>query len=105
MPFMAVMELLTLIISVAVLAKSSSVVVDNAVKLAGFFRVRTLAIGMLLVAVSTSLPELSVSTISSAAGEGAIAAGNFFGSNIANILLILGTGAVLFGFRVPKISI
>lgn len=99
---MAIMELLTLIVSVAVLAKSSSLVVDNASRLAKFFGVGQLAIGMLLVAVSTSLPELSVSVVSSAAGEGAIAAGNVFGSNIANILLILGAGAFLFGFRVSR---
>lgn len=99
---MAVVELLTLVASVIVLAKSSSVVVDNASRLARFFGVGQLAIGMLLVAVSTSLPELSVSVVSSAAGEGAIAAGNVFGSNIANILLVLGAGAFAFGFRVNR---
>lgn len=99
---MAILELITLVVSTAVLSKSSSMVVENAVKLASFFRVRTLAIGMLLVALSTSLPELSVSTISSAAGQGAIAAGNVFGSNIANVLLILGTCAFIYGFKVGK---
>jgi len=99
---MAILELITLVVSTAVLSRSSSLVVDNAVKLAGFFRVRTLAIGMLLVALSTSLPELSVSTISSASGEGAIAAGNVFGSNIANVLFILGMCAFIYGFKVGK---
>ncbi|HIH19806.1 TPA: sodium:calcium antiporter [Candidatus Micrarchaeota archaeon] len=99
---MVLVELLTLVIFVAILAKSSSVVVENAQKLAVFFGISTLALGMLLIAVSTSLPELSVSVASSTANEGAIAAGNVFGSNIANLLLILGIGAFLFGFRVPK---
>ncbi|MFA4983118.1 MAG: hypothetical protein WC588_02775 [Candidatus Micrarchaeia archaeon] len=102
---MAVEALMVLAISTFILAKSSEVVVESAVKLARFFHIGTLAIGMLLVAVSTSLPELSVSVVSSSAGEGAIAAGNVFGSNIANILLILGLGAALYGFRVDKESL
>ena len=99
---MAIEAFLILVISTLILSKSASLVVDNASKLARFFRISTLAVGMLLIAVSTSLPELSVSVISSAANEGAIAAGNVFGSNIANILLILGLGAFLYGFKVSK---
>ncbi|HIH18620.1 TPA: sodium:calcium antiporter [Candidatus Micrarchaeota archaeon] len=99
---MALSELITLFIFIFVLAKASEVVVDNASKLAKFFKVRMLAVGMLLVAVSTSLPELAVSVASSSAGQGAIAAGNVFGSNIANILLILGTAAFLYGFKVGR---
>ena len=99
---MVLVELITLVVFTAILSKSSSWVVDNAVQLAVFFGISQLAIGVLLIAVSTSLPELSVSVISSVANEGAIAAGNVFGSNIANILLILGIGAYRFGFRVSK---
>ncbi|HQT45061.1 MAG TPA: sodium:calcium antiporter [Candidatus Micrarchaeota archaeon] len=99
---MAIAELITLVVSVAILAKASETVVDNASKLARFFGISQLAIGMLLIAVSTSLPELSVSIASSTASQGAIAAGNVFGSNIANILLILGIGAVAYGFKVKK---
>lgn len=99
---MALAELLTLVISIFVLSKSASAVVDSAAKLARFFRISTLAIGLLLISVSTSLPELAVSVMSSVAGEGAIAAGNVFGSNIANILLVLGTCAAIYGFRVKK---
>jgi len=98
-------ELITLVIFIAILSKSSGLVVENAEKLAVFFGISTLAIGMLLVAVSTSLPELSVSVASATAGQGAIAAGNVFGSNIANILLVLGLGAFLYGFKVGKESL
>lgn len=98
-------ELIVLIIFIAILSKSSGLVVENAEKLAVFFGISTLAIGMLLVAVSTSLPELSVSVASSTAKQGAIAAGNVFGSNIANILLVLGLGAFLYGFKVGKESL
>jgi len=99
---MALAELITLVISVFILAKASELVVENASKLARFFGVSQLAIGMLLIAVSTSLPELSVSVASSFAKQGAIAAGNVFGSNIANVLLILGLGATLYGFKVRR---
>lgn len=91
-----------LLVGLAILAKSSSAVVENALKLSKFFGISQLAIGFLLVSISTSLPELSVSVISASAGESALAAGNVFGSNIANILLILGLGAFLYGFKVKR---
>lgn len=99
---MVFFEALTLLVSLGVLAKSSSAVVENAVKLSSFFRISHVAIGFMLLAVATSLPELSVSLISSSAGEGAIAAGNVFGSNIANILLVLGLGGFLYGLKIGR---
>lgn len=101
---MVFLELGVLIVSVIFLARSSGLVVDSAVKLSKFFGISQLAIGFLLLAVSTSLPELSVSVVSSTSGEGAIAAGNVFGSNIANILLILGIGAFLYGFKISAVN-
>jgi cation:H+ antiporter len=98
----AAKEAVTLILSVLILARASSFAVDNIVKLSRFFNVSQVAIGFILLSVSTTVPELSVSVVSSAVGEGAIAAGNVFGSNIANILLILGLGGFLFGFRVGR---
>jgi len=99
---MAFFELLTLVFSLAVLSKASAIVVDNLAKLSKFFGISKIAIGFILLAVSTSLPELSVSVVSSSAGEGAIAAGNVFGSNIANILLVLGLGGFLYGLRISR---
>ncbi|MFA5105382.1 MAG: sodium:calcium antiporter [Candidatus Micrarchaeia archaeon] len=99
---MVLVELVTLVIFVVILAKASEVVVDNASELATFFGIGQLAIGMLLIAMATSLPELSVSVASATANQGAIAAGNVFGSNIANILLIIGLAAAIYGFKVKK---
>jgi len=99
---MVFLELATLVVSTIVLSKSSSFVIDNATVIAKFFKISQIAIGLLLIAVSTSLPELSVSIMSSMAHEGAISAGNVFGSNIANILLILGIGAFINGFYVSR---
>ncbi|MBU0532243.1 sodium:calcium antiporter [Candidatus Micrarchaeota archaeon] len=95
-----IIVLITLLFSIAVLSKSSEVLIDSAVKLSRFFKINQLAIGFLLVAVATSLPELSVSITSSMIGEGGISAGNVFGSNIANILVILGVGAFFYGIKI-----
>ncbi|MFH2101686.1 MAG: sodium:calcium antiporter [Candidatus Micrarchaeota archaeon] len=96
------LELLILIASIAVLSRSSSEVVDSALRLSRFFGISQLAMGFLLVAVATSLPELSVSITAASAGQGAIAAGNVFGSNIANIFLILGAGAFIYGITISR---
>lgn len=99
---MIFIEIAILLVSLIILSKSASVVIKNAEKLSRFFGISQIAIGFLLVSVSTSLPELAVSVISSTMGEGAISAGNVFGSNIANILLILGIGAFLYGLKIGK---
>ncbi|MCX8199931.1 MAG: sodium:calcium antiporter [Candidatus Micrarchaeota archaeon] len=99
---MVLIEIITLIVSIAILAKAASVVVENAVTLSNFFGIGQLAIGFLFISICTTLPELSVSVISSTFGQGAISAGNVFGSNIANILVILGTGAALYGLKIHK---
>ena len=95
------MHLVYLVVSTAVLAKSSEVAVDSASKLSKYFGISQVAIGLVLLAVMTSLPELSVAIISGSAGEGAISAGSVFGSNIANIFLVLGAGAFLYGLKIP----
>jgi cation:H+ antiporter len=97
---MVVSDIATLLISVVVLSKASEWTVDNVDKLARFFRIEQVAVGFIMLAVSTSLPELAVSVVSSTHGNGAIAAGNVFGSNIANILLVLGGGAFLYGMKI-----
>lgn len=97
---MVLFELVILLLSILVLSRSSGMVIESAVRLSRFFNISQLTVGILLVAVATSLPELSVSITSSSAGEGALAAGNVFGSNIANILVILGVGAFLYGIKI-----
>ncbi|MEW6721890.1 MAG: sodium:calcium antiporter [Candidatus Micrarchaeota archaeon] len=99
---MVLLELGTLVLSVLVLSRSSAMVVNNVVRLSKFFSISQVAIGFILLALATSLPELSVAVVSSSIGEGSITAGNVFGSNIANILLILGTGAFLYGMKISQ---
>lgn len=94
---MALLEvLLTLSISVIILAKASEFVIEHSIALARFLRVSELAIGFLLLAVATSLPELFISVTASLKGVGGISVGNVFGANIMDLTLVLGI-ALFFG--------
>jgi len=65
-------------------------------------KILDLVIGLTVVAFGTSSPELFVNTFASAQGNAAIAVGNVVGSNIANVLFILGISAVIFPLAVDK---
>ena len=69
--------------------------VAGGVKIARFFRISSLVIGLTLVAFATSAPELTVSVAAAVRGQGDIALGNVVGSNICNIALILGLSALI----------
>ncbi|MBD3210506.1 hypothetical protein GF318_03945 [Candidatus Micrarchaeota archaeon] len=94
------LSILVLAVSIGVLSRSSESVIESTVKISRFFNINQLAVGFLLVAVATSLPELSVSVESAITGNGALSAGNVFGSNIANVLVILGAGAFIYGIKI-----
>jgi cation:H+ antiporter len=79
------------------LVLGSRLLVDGAVELAVAFGVSQLVIGLTIVAIGTSLPELATSLIATVRGERDIAVGNIVGSNIFNILSILGITAVVSG--------
>lgn len=78
----------------AVLAKASDVIIDKAVDIGRILRITSFAVGFILLAVSTSLPELFVSLIASMQGSLGISVGNVIGSNIANLALVLGLTAL-----------
>lgn len=82
--------------------KGADLFVGGASALARKLKVSDLAIGLTVVAFGTSLPELSVNVMASIDGNASIAIGNIIGSNIANILLILGISAVIFPMTVTK---
>jgi cation:H+ antiporter len=69
--------------------------VDGAVAIASFYRVSELIIGLTIVAVGTSLPELATSIVATLRGERDIAVGNVIGSNIFNILTVLGLSSLV----------
>ena len=66
---------------------------------------RQSVIGLTVVAGGTSLPELATSVVAAYKGRSAIAIGNVIGSNVFNILLILGTTAVIHPLRIMGITI
>ena len=69
--------------------------VDSAVAIAESFRVSKLLIGLTIIALGTSLPELATSVVASFRGERDIAVGNVLGSNIFNILAVLGIAGIV----------
>jgi len=77
------------------LVLGASWLVDGSLKLARQLGVSELAIGLTVVSVGTSLPELVVNVLASSRGSADLAIGNVLGSNVANILLILGVAAVI----------
>lgn len=89
------LPIIAVIIGLAVLVWSADKFVDGAVGVAKFCGMSTLLIGMVIVGFGTSAPELTVSAISAAQGNPELALGNAYGSNIANIALILGATALI----------
>ena len=89
------MELLTLILSAVFLAYSSDWFTGGASRLAKTVGVSEFLIGVSVVAIGTSLPEIAISAYSSLTGASGIAIGNVIGSNVTNIALILGIAAIL----------
>ena len=80
----------------AALAVGGEVLVRNAVTMARRLNVSTAVIGLTLVAMATSLPELAVSLTAARQGSFEIAVGNVVGSNIFNLAVILGISAIFF---------
>ena len=97
--------ILFLVIGFAFLVKGADWFVDGAAGLAAKLRIPQLVIGLTVVAFGTSAPELATSIISSSKESVGIAIGNILGSNICNILLILGLSAVICVLPIQKDSL
>ena len=89
------LAIVAVIIGLVVLVWSADKFVDGAVGIAEYCGMSTLLIGMVIVGFGTSAPELTVSALSAAQGNPELALGNAYGSNIANIALILGATALI----------
>ncbi len=88
--------LVFLIVGLAGLVGGAELMVRSAITLAQLWGMSDLMIGLTIVAIGTSLPELASSVVAAARGQNDIAVGNVIGSNLFNILLILGiTGMVM----------
>jgi cation:H+ antiporter len=93
---------LLLPIGFVLLIKGADFLVDGASSIAKKLGISALAIGLTIVAFGTSVPELIVNIFASIQGNTDIAIGNILGSNIANILLILGISAAIYPLAVKK---
>jgi cation:H+ antiporter len=83
------------VIGLLLLLASSQLLVHGAVTIARYAGLSDLVIGLTIIAIGTSLPELAASIIGILKGEDDLALGNIIGSNIFNILAVLGLGAVI----------
>lgn len=89
------LSIIGLIVGFIILIKGADIFVDGASSIANNFKVSKLLVGLTIVAFGTSAPELAVSIQSHLKGAGDILVGNVLGSNILNILLILGICACI----------
>lgn len=99
---MTFVYLLVFSFSLYLLIKGADFLVEGASSIAKHFKVSDLVIGLTIVAFGTSMPEMIVSLLSNIQGNTDIAIGNIIGSNIANILLILGVSAVIYPLSVSR---
>jgi cation:H+ antiporter len=90
-----------IVVGLALLVLGSNWLVRGAVAIAEMFGVSQLVIGLTIVAAGTSLPEVATSIVASLRGERDIAVGNVVGSNIFNILSVLGLAALVSPQAIP----
>ncbi|WP_208349514.1 calcium/sodium antiporter [Pseudaestuariivita rosea] len=94
-------SLLVFVTGLVIMLAGAQFLVQGAIFIAQSFNLPEAVIGLTIVAVGTSLPELVTSIIAARKGQGDVALGNVIGSNIFNILGILGTTALLYPIAVP----
>lgn len=97
-----VLQLLLLVLGFVMLVKGADWFVDGAASIASKFGIPQLVIGLTIVAMGTSAPEAAVSITAAFAGNADITIGNIVGSNILNILIILGLSALIRPCSVQK---
>lgn len=100
-----VIQLALLALGFVLLVKGADWFVEGASKVAEKFGIPQLVIGLTIVAIGTSLPEAAVSVSAALKGSAEITIGNIVGSNIMNVLLILGITAVIKPIAVQKSTV
>lgn len=99
---MIILEIIFLVIGFVMLVKGADWFVDGAAGIASKFGIPQLVVGLTIVAMGTSAPEAAVSITAALKGNAGIAVGNVVGSNILNILIILGLTGVITSVAVQK---
>ena len=96
------MDIIYLLLGFIIIIKGSNMLVDGSVNLAKFLKIPTLVIGLTIVAIATGVPEIAISISSSLKGSNGLLLGNLLGSNIFNILFILGLIAIIKPLHIKK---
>lgn len=99
------MEYLWLIAGFVLLIVGADIFVEGSSAIAKRFKIPTIIIGLTIVAIGTSLPELVTSMVAAKKGESDLALGNVIGSNIFNLLVVLGASAILSPMTVDMLAI
>lgn len=100
-----IFQIILLLVGFVILIKGADYMIDGASSTASHFKVSKLLIGLTIIAFGTGAPELAVSISSIINGSTDMLLGNVIGSNILNILLLIGIGAVIRPIRIKKDSI
>ncbi|MGN0371345.1 MAG: calcium/sodium antiporter [Enterocloster sp.] len=98
-------SILFIVGGIAAIAVGGDLVVDNACLIAAAFGLSQTLIGLTIVAMGTSLPELVTSVVAARKGENDMAMGNVIGSNIFNILCVLGLSAAIHPVKVSLLAV
>lgn len=99
------LQLVLLALGFVMLVKGADWFVDGASNIAAKFKIPQLVIGLTIVAMGTSAPEAAVSITAALQGSADITIGNILGSNILNVLIILGLSAVIVPIDVAKSTV
>ncbi len=97
-------DIASIVIGLGLLLPGSSLLVDNSVALATAFGVSEAVIALTIVAAGTSMPELATSIVAAVHKQPDIAVGNVVGSNVFNILGILGAASIVSPLRAPGVA-
>lgn len=103
-PMPALKAVLLLVLGLACLVLGSNVFVDNASAIAKSLGMSEALVGLTIVACGTSLPELATSVVAARRGNSGIAIGNVLGSNVFNILMILGITGLIAPMQIQGIT-
>lgn len=98
-----IVDVLFIIVGLAALVGGSSLLISGAVTVANMVGLSETVIGLTIVAIGTSLPELATSVVASYRNEADIAFGNAIGSNVFNVLAVLGVAALITPIEVEGI--
>ncbi|MGN0465254.1 MAG: calcium/sodium antiporter [Lachnospiraceae bacterium] len=100
-----IIQAVLLVVGLFMLVKGADLFVDGASDIATKFGIPQLVVGLTIVAIGTSLPELSVSITAATKGNAGITLGNVLGSNILNVLVILGITSTIVPILIPRTAL